>query len=95
MMQCANCHKNETVVIDTRASGTGLRRRRKCRACGTRFTTYERIDAEIVEQKRPIRTALDYLHDAARSIDHVMSTLRAELRAAAEQEPAQMETKDE
>jgi transcriptional repressor NrdR len=30
-------------VIDTRSSGTRIRRRRECDGCGKRFTTYERV----------------------------------------------------
>jgi transcriptional repressor NrdR len=30
-------------VIDTRSSGSRIRRRRECSACGKRFTTYERV----------------------------------------------------
>jgi len=31
------------MVVDTRSAGEGIRRRRECKACGQRFTTYERI----------------------------------------------------
>jgi transcriptional repressor NrdR len=31
------------MVVDTRSAGEGIRRRRECRACGQRFTTYEWI----------------------------------------------------
>ena len=41
-MKCPYCGK-KTKVVDTRSSGEGVRRRRECKACGQRFTTYERI----------------------------------------------------
>jgi transcriptional repressor NrdR len=46
-MRCPICHFPETDVIDTRKlyEGEVIRRRRKCRACGRRFTTYERIES--------------------------------------------------
>ncbi|MFQ5812716.1 MAG: transcriptional regulator NrdR [Anaerolineae bacterium] len=42
-MKCPYCGKSKTKVIDTRSSGEGVRRRRECKACGRRFTTYERV----------------------------------------------------
>lgn len=42
-MKCPFCPTGESRVIDTRAVGEGIRRRRECQACGQRFTTYERI----------------------------------------------------
>ena len=44
-MNCPFCHKNDSQVIDTRElpDGEGIRRRRRCQACGQRFTTYERV----------------------------------------------------
>ncbi len=46
-MRCPICHFAETDVIDTRKlyDGDVIRRRRRCRACGRRFTTYERIES--------------------------------------------------
>jgi len=42
-MNCPYCGGQEARVIDTRGLDEGVRRRRKCLACGARFTTYERI----------------------------------------------------
>lgn len=42
-MKCPHCGSVESRVIDTRASGERIRRRRECSACNTRFTTYERV----------------------------------------------------
>jgi transcriptional repressor NrdR len=41
-MNCPYCGK-KSKVVDTRSAGEGIRRRRECKACGQRFTTYERI----------------------------------------------------
>lgn len=43
LMQCPFCHHAETRVIDSRLANDGqqVRRRRECRGCGDRFTTYE------------------------------------------------------
>jgi len=41
-MHCAYCGSEELRVIDSRSVDEMVRRRRKCVACGARFTTYER-----------------------------------------------------
>ena len=45
-MRCPFCQNQDTDVLDTRKLNAGemIRRRRKCRACGRRFTTYERVE---------------------------------------------------
>ncbi len=42
-MKCPYCGKKATKVIDTREVGEGIRRRRECKSCQQRFTTYERV----------------------------------------------------
>jgi len=42
-VNCPNCGRPESGVIDSRSLDEVVRRRRKCLACGARFTTYERI----------------------------------------------------
>jgi transcriptional repressor NrdR len=45
-MRCPKCGESETRVIDSRdLDEASIRRRRECETCGTRFTTYERIEA--------------------------------------------------
>lgn len=46
-MRCPQCGGRETRVIDSRDldDSATIRRRRECEACGSRFTTYERIEA--------------------------------------------------
>lgn len=46
-MRCPFCQYPDTDVLDTRKLNDGemIRRRRKCRACGRRFTTYERVES--------------------------------------------------
>jgi transcriptional repressor NrdR len=45
-MKCPYCRLGDSRVIDTRemADKDAIRRRRQCRDCGRRFTTYERIE---------------------------------------------------
>ena len=46
-MRCPSCTSDATRVIDSRLSDGGdtVRRRRSCKDCGHRFTTYERLEA--------------------------------------------------
>jgi len=45
-MRCPFCDDGESQVVDSRLSeaGDAVRRRRRCRSCDRRFTTYERYD---------------------------------------------------
>jgi transcriptional repressor NrdR len=58
-MQCPFCNEDDDRVIDSRSIGEGnaIRRRRKCLACGKRFTTYERTEVapRIVVKKDSTR----------------------------------------
>lgn len=53
-MLCPACSASETKVIDSRPAEAGLsiRRRRECEACGHRFTTYERLEPQLMVRKR-------------------------------------------
>jgi transcriptional regulator NrdR len=45
-MICPHCHHDSSKVVDSRPSdeGRAIRRRRECEFCGTRFTTFERVE---------------------------------------------------
>lgn len=45
-MRCPHCGSDDDKVIDSRtlANGESIRRRRECLSCGSRFTSYERIE---------------------------------------------------
>ena len=47
-MRCPYCAADDDKVVDSRAAdeGEAIRRRRMCRACGERFTTYEHVERE-------------------------------------------------
>ena len=54
-MRCPQCDSRESRVVDSRDldESATIRRRRECGSCGTRFTTYERIEApRLVVLKR-------------------------------------------
>ncbi len=42
-MNCPYCGYHDSKVIDSRDVNEGIRRRRQCLSCGSRFTTYERL----------------------------------------------------
>lgn len=46
-MRCPVCQGQSTKVLDSRDSGEAIRRRRRCQACGHRFTTRERIETSV------------------------------------------------
>ena len=53
-MNCPACGVSETRVIDSRPAegGAAIRRRRACEVCEHRFTTYERLEPQVVVRKR-------------------------------------------
>ncbi|WP_217125482.1 transcriptional regulator NrdR [Hydrogenophilus thiooxidans] len=48
-MRCPFCSAPDTQVLETRDSADGavIRRRRRCAACGRRFTTFERAEIKL------------------------------------------------
>ena len=48
-MQCPFCDEHETRVVDSRLADDGarVRRRRVCKSCKKRFTTYETVEDDI------------------------------------------------
>ena len=49
-MRCPYCENIDTKVVDSRQTdeGRAIRRRRLCEACGKRFTTYEKLEENII-----------------------------------------------
>jgi len=59
-MECPFCHQDNDKVVDSRASGPAIRRRRECLACGRRYTTFEERDTRLrVIKKDGTREAYD------------------------------------
>ena len=62
-MRCPYCQAQDTQVLDTRKldNGAKIRRRRRCEACGRRFTTLERIESLplMVVKKSGVREPYD------------------------------------
>src|SRR5215470_1330039 len=52
-MKCPFCGGLESMVTDSRDSGEGIHRRRKCKDCGRKFSTTEHVEtAQLVVVKR-------------------------------------------
>jgi len=45
-MNCPYCGYIDSKVVDSRDVNDGVRRRRQCLSCGSRFTTYERLQQD-------------------------------------------------
>lgn len=71
-MRCPFCGHGETQVKDSRPAddNSSIRRRRQCPACGSRFTTFERVQLRelIIIKKNGNRTVFDR-EKLVRSID--------------------------
>lgn len=76
VLKCPKCNYNQSKVIDSRHADdmTAIRRRRECEDCGTRFTTFERIELQplIVVKKDGTRQAFNrdkVLHGLVRACE--------------------------
>ena len=62
-MECPFCHQDDDKVVDSRASGAAIRRRRECLECGRRYTTYERAESglrlRVIKKDGTTREAYD------------------------------------
>ena len=47
-MRCPFCGFTDSKVTNSREADSGIRRRRECRKCGVRFTTYERVQSTVL-----------------------------------------------
>ncbi|HEX9440859.1 MAG TPA: transcriptional regulator NrdR [Roseiflexaceae bacterium] len=102
-MRCPFCQHPDSDVIDTRKlnGGETIRRRRKCAACGKRFTTYERVESvslTVVKKNgermpydreklmRGVRTACYRRPVSAQQLEAFANDVEAGLMALDEQE---------
>lgn len=102
-MRCPFCQHPDTDVLDTRKLNDGemIRRRRKCRSCGRRFTTYERVESvslmvvkkdgkrEPYEREkiaRGVRTACYRRPVSAQQLEQLVNEVEAAIMATDDQE---------
>ena len=62
-MYCPYCGFQDSKVIDSRDVDNGIRRRRQCVACNTRFTTYERVQPISLMVIKKDRRREEFNHD--------------------------------
>ena len=71
-MRCPFCQNEDTQVKDSRPTedGAAIRRRRQCDKCGSRFTTFERVQLrDLIVLKRSGRRAPFDREKLARSLE--------------------------
>ena len=53
-MRCPYCDADDDHVVDSRTAeaGAAIRRRRECRVCGERYSTFERVELTFCVRKR-------------------------------------------
>ena len=100
-MKCPHCGFEDSKVLDSRDIDDGVRRRRQCLGCDSRFTTYERIQKSslyvVKKDKRReifdkgkllngIRKAFEKRPIAANVIDKVADDIENELYKQGRQE---------
>lgn len=107
-MRCPFCGHDDTQVKDSRPTedNSAIRRRRLCPACGSRFTTFERVQLRelIVVKKDGQRVAFDRdklarsIHMAVRKrpvdaerVERVINSIQRRLESSGESEiPSEM-----
>ena len=84
-MRCLKCGSDKSSVVDSRADGDSIRRRRECQQCQNRFTTFERIELTLpmVVKKDERRQQFD------------RNKIRLGLIRACEKRPVSIENVDE
>lgn len=70
MLNCPFCGGNDFAVVDVRnqEKSKGIRRRRECKSCGKRFTTYEvcsdmyhEVEEKIFPEKESSKPGVNFL----------------------------------
>lgn len=86
-MRCAKCD-GETKVIDSRpqAYGTGIRRRRKCLECSSRFSTIE-IAVNDIHAESKLEKQIEILQTTSNNITAMLETLGYKLKDAKDEMP--------
>ena len=102
-MKCPFCNSADTQVMDTRASNeaNSIRRRRKCLACGKRFTTYEKVELRMPRLVKKDGSRTDFARDklagsmllalrkrpvATDAVDAALDRIEEKLRSLGERE---------
>lgn len=80
---CPVCVVGLSEVKDSRRSGANsIRRRRHCKTCGHRFTTYEGLTALPEQREARAQLLLDRILPRLRSVADLIDELDVETRAS-------------
>lgn len=68
-MKCPFCGAADTQVVDSRVSeeGDSVRRRRRCAACGKRFTTFETVELRLPQVVKQDGSRAEFSRDKLRT----------------------------
>ncbi len=66
-MKCTYCEEGDTKVVDTRESEHRVRRRRECKQCEERFTTYEEVESLNLKVEKSTGETEQFSEDKIRS----------------------------
>ena len=68
-MKCPFCGADDTAVVDTRINDEGdiVRRRRNCKICDKRFTTYERAEIRLPQVVKKNGSRTEFSRDKLRA----------------------------
>ena len=72
-MFCPRC-REKTVVIDSRETINGMRRRRRCPNCGHRFTTKELVwpEDKMMEREGQLKRKVELLQASLNSMKEIL-----------------------
>lgn len=81
MIACPFCDGHDTGITDSRPTEHSQRRRRHCRTCDKRFTTYEYVGAkhinmdalrgQLVRADRSLKVSCDEIEDAMAMVKRI------------------------
>jgi len=66
-VKCTYCEEGDTKVVDTRESEHRVRRRRECKQCEERFTTYEEVESLNLKVEKSTGETEQFSEDKIRS----------------------------
>lgn len=83
---CPACGDRRSATVDSRAKGDHVHRRRRCRGCGHRWSTYE--------TSYPVTEIIEAVQKLCGGIDHAVTYLLNEANRATKAVTATMEGRD-
>ncbi len=87
-VRCPGCGTDDDRVVDSRPAPTGdaIRRRRECRACGLRFTTFERVELPALTVRKRSGAVVPF--DRARVLDGMARAAKGRVASPALEDAA-------